>query len=105
MSARSRTRFRAGAVVLVLLVVVVAAVVSIAHSQPRPPITADNLAISLTNEIGAGWIADATDDPGECRSRSSTWVCDVADPGGSTVARYAVRATSTSCWSARLTRY
>jgi hypothetical protein len=103
--AGARTRTRYLAIGVLVLLVLVAAVVIAAERHDRPPITAENLAISLTNEIGAGWIADATGDPGACESRSSDWICDVADPGGSTLARYTVRATSTSCWQASLTQY
>src|SRR4051812_48475667 len=105
MRSRSRTHGAAATALLLSLVLVVTVVVAAVRARPRPPITADNLAVSLTKEIGAGWIADATGDPGACRSQSGGWVCDVADPGGSTLARYTVRTTSTSCWQATLRRY
>jgi hypothetical protein len=40
------------------LVLLVVAVVIAAERQDRPPITAENLAVSLRNEIGAGVDAD-----------------------------------------------
>ena len=59
-SARPRTRYLAIGAVLVLVLLVVAVVIA-AERQDRPPITAENLAVSLRNEIGAGV---------DCRRRS-----------------------------------
>src|SRR5262249_679368 len=93
---------------LVSLVLAVAVIVVAGRNEPegsRPPITTENLAVSLTSEIGSGWLAESDGDWGACRPARTGWICDVADPGGSTLAVYEVRATSPSCWHARLTGY
>ena len=50
---RATKRYLAIGAVLVLVLLVVAVVIA-AERQDRPPITAENLPVSLTNEIGAG---------------------------------------------------
>ena len=64
-----------------------------------PDLDRENVARSLTKAINLPGI----DEGGSCHDVApGRWRCDVPDPGGSTAARYAVRATSGHCWTARL---
>ncbi len=99
MRARTAKRLLAAAALLTASAGVLVLVAS--GGDAATPMNSSTIAASLTAEIGSG----DTGDDGECKRRRDGWRCDVADPGGSTLARYHVTATSRGCWEARLRRY
>lgn len=96
-----RTAKRILAVAMLVTVTVgVTAVIALGGGS-RMPMTSETLAASLSDEIGSGHIGE----DGSCDRRGKTWRCEVADPGGSTVAEYDVSAVSATCWEATLRRF